>query len=40
MLDEAYVATHTVRNLAAPDDAILNPGEPASIYIGLTRRLD
>lgn len=40
VLDEAYVANHSVRNVAAPDAAILNPGEPASAYIGISRRFE
>jgi iron complex outermembrane receptor protein len=39
-LDEAYVANHSVRNVAGPTDAILNPGEPASAYIGIARRFE
>jgi hypothetical protein len=40
VLDEPYVANHTVRNVASSDDAILNPGEPASAYFGISRRFD
>jgi iron complex outermembrane receptor protein len=40
VLDEAYVANHAVRNVAGPDDAILNPGEPASAYFGMVRMVD
>jgi iron complex outermembrane receptor protein len=40
VLDEAYVANHSVRNIAAPDEAILNPGEPASAYFGISRRFE
>ena len=32
--DEAYIASHGVRNVAGPGDAILNPGEPLSAYVG------
>jgi iron complex outermembrane receptor protein len=34
LCDEAYVATHGVRDRAAPDPAILNPGEPWSAHFG------
>ena len=40
VLDEAYVANHSVRNIAGPDVAILNPGEPASAYFGISRRFE
>lgn len=33
--DEAYVASHGVRDRAAPDAALLNPGEPLSAYFGV-----
>lgn len=36
LLEEDYVATPSVRNLAAADAAILNPGLPLSIFAGLT----
>lgn len=35
LADEEYVALHSVRNIAADDDAILQPGEPRSVYAGL-----
>ncbi len=38
LLDETYVASHSVRNVAAADDAILNPGAPLSAYVGIRRR--
>jgi iron complex outermembrane receptor protein len=38
--DEAYVVSHSVRNRAAAGDAILNPGEPLSAYIGFEISLD
>lgn len=34
LLDEEYVATVSVRNLASTDAAILNPGAPLSVYVG------
>ena len=40
VLDEEYVANHSVRNIAVPIDAILNPGEPASAYFGVQRQFD
>lgn len=36
--DENYVANHSVRNVAGVDDAILNPGAPRSVFIGVQRR--
>ena len=39
LLDEEYVSSHSVRDLAAPDEAILNPGVPLSAYIGIEFRL-
>jgi iron complex outermembrane receptor protein len=38
--DERYVANHSVRNIATPDDAILNPGEPLSAYFGVQRQFE
>jgi iron complex outermembrane recepter protein len=38
VLDESYVATHSVRNLASANDAILHPGEPLSAYVGIRRQ--
>lgn len=35
LLDEDYVSTLSVRNSAAPDAQILNPGMPRSLYAGL-----
>ena len=38
--DEDHVAYHHVRDVAAPDDAILFPGEPMSVYVGFEISLD
>jgi iron complex outermembrane receptor protein len=38
LTDEEYVATHGVRDRAAPDAAILNPGEPSSFFFGVQAR--
>ena len=35
LLDEEYVATHSVRDAAAATDELLNPGEPLSAYAGV-----
>jgi iron complex outermembrane receptor protein len=35
VLDEEYVANHSVRNVAGEGDAILNPGAPLSAHIGV-----
>lgn len=35
LLDEDYIANHSVRDVAAPDDPILNPGAPLSAYVGV-----
>jgi len=35
MLDSEYVATLSVRDIAAPDAEILNPGTPLSFYAGV-----
>jgi len=40
LTDEDFVAHHYVRELAAPDAAILFPGEPLSAYIGFEFSLD
>jgi hypothetical protein len=40
ILDEEYVANHSVRNVATANDAILNPGEPLSAYVGIRRRFE
>lgn len=37
--DRDYVASHSVLDIAAPQAAILNPGEPRSAYFGLRLRL-
>lgn len=34
--DEDYIASHAVRSVAREDDAILNPGEPLSAYVGVS----
>ncbi|HEU4617515.1 MAG TPA: TonB-dependent receptor, partial [Gammaproteobacteria bacterium] len=34
--DEKYVADHSVRSVARANDAILNPGEPLSVYVGVS----
>lgn len=34
LLDEHYVGVLTVRDVAAPDDALLQAGEPRSVYVG------
>jgi hypothetical protein len=40
LADEDYVAYHYVRDVAAPGDAILFPGEPRSVYVGFEISLD
>ncbi|MEX2495202.1 MAG: TonB-dependent receptor [Woeseia sp.] len=40
VLDEDYVASHSVRAAATVSDAILNPGEPQSIYVGIGGRFE
>ena len=39
LLDENYIASHDVRDVAGPDDAILTPGAPLSAYLGVRWRL-
>lgn len=39
LLDEDYVSTHRIRDTAAETDALLNPGEPRSVYLGMRVRL-
>ncbi|HET6630490.1 MAG TPA: TonB-dependent receptor [Woeseiaceae bacterium] len=39
LLDAQYIANHAVRDIAAPDEAILNPGAPLSAYVGIRWRL-
>jgi iron complex outermembrane receptor protein len=39
LLDTEYVSTLSVRNIAAPDDDILNPGAPLSFYAGVRVQL-
>ena len=39
LLDEEYVATHRVRDIAAPNAAILNPGAPRALFVGFEARL-
>ena len=36
LLDEHYVSTHSVRNVAAADAAILHPGAPRTAYAGVS----
>jgi iron complex outermembrane receptor protein len=38
--DEDYIASHGVRDVASSDDAILNPGEPRSLYVGFQGRFE
>jgi iron complex outermembrane receptor protein len=38
--DRNYIASHSVRNFASANDAILNPGLPASVYVGIRRRFE
>ncbi len=38
--DEEYVVSHSVRNVAATSDRILNPGEPRSAYFGVQFRVE
>jgi iron complex outermembrane receptor protein len=40
LADEKYVATHSVRNVAAPDAPVLNPGEPRSAYLGIEMKFE
>jgi iron complex outermembrane receptor protein len=40
LADERYVATHSVRNVAAPEAAILNAGEPRSAYLGIEMKFE
>ena len=40
LADRTYVATHSVRAAASPTDAILNPGEPRSAYVGFRARFE
>ena len=40
LADEKHVVTHSVRNVAAPDAPILNPGEPRSAYLGIEMKFD
>jgi iron complex outermembrane receptor protein len=35
VLDEDYIASSSIRADANPDDEILNPGEPVSVYAGI-----
>lgn len=39
LLDEEYVATHSVRANAAPTDALLNAGAPFSVYASVQLRV-
>jgi iron complex outermembrane receptor protein len=38
LANEEYVGVFSVRDVATPTDAILQPGEPRSIYVGLKSR--
>lgn len=38
LLDENYIASHSVRDIAAANADILNPGEPLSAYMGVQWR--
>ena len=38
LLDRRYVATHSVRNAAGANAALLNPGAPRSVYAGIVVR--
>jgi iron complex outermembrane receptor protein len=38
--DEDYIASHGVRDVAGSNDAILNPGEPRSLYLGFQGRFE
>jgi iron complex outermembrane receptor protein len=40
LTDEGYIASHGVRSIATADDAILNPGEPRSVYVGFETRFE
>lgn len=35
LTDEVYIATLSVRDMATPDDGIVQPGAPRSVYAGL-----
>lgn len=35
LLDENYIATLSVLNVASPDARVLYPGAPVSAYVGL-----
>ncbi|MBO1256876.1 TonB-dependent receptor [Alteromonas sp. 5E99-2] len=35
LFDQEFIANHGVRERASEDDAILNPGQPRSFYVGL-----
>jgi iron complex outermembrane receptor protein len=39
VLDEHYIATTGVRDVAGPDAEILNPGEPRAVFVGVQARL-
>lgn len=38
--DEDYIGSHGVRGIADTDAAILNPGEPRSVYFGFEGRFE
>jgi iron complex outermembrane receptor protein len=35
LFDREYISSHSVLDIAAPDAAILHPGEPRSAYVGV-----
>ncbi|AFJ02320.1 TonB-dependent receptor [Methylophaga frappieri] len=39
LFEKDYIASHSVRAVAASSDAILNPGAPLSAYVGIEYRL-
>lgn len=39
LFERDYIASHSVRAVAAEDDAILSPGAPLSAYVGIEYRL-
>ena len=39
LFDKDYIASHSVKDIAAADADILNPGEPLSAYVGIELKL-
>ena len=39
LFDRDYIASHSVRAVAAESDAVLNPGAPLSAYVGIEYRM-